>query len=339
MTRKDNPLGKYIKGTHSLNDKLEVDNLFLDDNNSQRLKEELEDYWINEEGEQADEKTLSRMLRLLHQKINTQRNWIERGGRILNMYAKVAAVLLIPLMIYSIWQHTQTTKSTIEYATAEISSPEGCRTKFYLPDGSSGWLNANSTIYYEQGPKNQRNVQLTGEAFFDVTKDKEHPFVVALPNFKIKVLGTRFNVTGFPDQNIESVVLEEGSVQVIDNNNRKVITMKPDYKVSYYKDKRKFIGEKVDAKNYIAWINGVLIFNNDPVEVMAQKLEAFYNIDVEVDKRGLEDDLFFATLENESLEDVLKFLEITSNVETKIIDRKKGTNGNYLKRKVVIKKR
>ncbi|MCL3781019.1 FecR family protein [Prolixibacteraceae bacterium JC049] len=339
MDRQNNSLDRYWANKHSLEDKLEVDALFSSKSKDHELKQQLHQLWKNEDGSSREQQpNHNRILLKLHQRIHASQQSTTRN-RVLHFYYRIAAVLLLPLMIYTLWPKEQTQEQFAAAAPVEITSPKGVKTKFYLPDGTSGWLNAESKIVFHQNDPNKRLVNLTGEAFFDVAKNKERPFILHLSHFNIKVLGTRFDASNYPYNEREFVVLEEGAVQVLTKSNKEVSELKPSQRFTYLKSSNKYHIEEVKVENYTAWMNGVLTFNHDPLADMAQKLEAYYNIDVEIHAKGLNDVLFFGTLKNESLENVLHFLEITAPIKTKIIDRRNTTNGIYLKRKVVISKK
>ena len=119
-------------------------------------------------------------------------------------YYRVAAVLLIPLIIGGIYLMMQNSIENNTYA--EIFAPQGSRVQFTLPDGSIGHLNGGSSLKYSVNFSDKRNINLSGEAYFEVTKDKKHPFTVKTKFADVQVFGTRFDVCAY-----------EGDQEVIDH--------------------------------------------------------------------------------------------------------------------------
>ena len=164
----------------------------------------------------------------------------------------------------------------------EIIVPYGKRTKLTLSDGTQVWVNSGSKLVYPAtfiGSK--RKVALVGEAYFDVAKDEEMPFIVNTENQKIRVTGTSFNVTAYPDETNENTVLVEGAVTIKMRNNRfaKQIPLKPNQMAQVENNACRV--EKVDIEDHIAWIDGMFIFDNAAFEVVLKRISRYYDIDIE----------------------------------------------------------
>jgi hypothetical protein len=165
-------------------------------------------------------------------------------------------------------------------ALTQIIIPYGKRSEITLADGTHIWLNSGSQLSYPSNFKaNSRDVYLSGEAFFDVAHDATKPFYVITRDFKIKVLGTRFNVSSYSeDQTIQAVLLE-GKISAGKNNNlfSGTIDLQPGERVVYDKADDRLAIDKVDVQLYASWINGYLIFENEPINEVFKKLERYYN--------------------------------------------------------------
>lgn len=169
-----------------------------------------------------------------------------------------------------------------ETSMNHMINPFGKTTEIFLADGTRVFLNAGSQLVYPENFTGQnREVFLVGEAFFDVKHDPEHPFIVRLNDLRIKVLGTRFNVSAYPIDNIIETVLEEGKVCMKKSNAGlfdKEIEIAPDQLASFDKVSRETNIKTVNAHDYILWTKGLMKFESTDLSRIAKKLERFYNI-------------------------------------------------------------
>lgn len=165
----------------------------------------------------------------------------------------------------------------------QIKIPNGKTFNLTLSDGTHVYLNAGSTLRFPvnfiKGMK--REVYLEGEAFFEVSKDKLHPFIVNANAINVKVLGTKFNVSSYAEDKEVSTVLVEGSVSL--NNdakpNEKTMLI-PGYKGVWSKTSDKISLEKVDTSLYTNWMKGELVFKNVAFQAIIKKLERTYNVKI-----------------------------------------------------------
>lgn len=157
-----------------------------------------------------------------------------------------------------------------------ISTDKGETYQLRLPDGTNIWLNAESSLTYTTTLINGgvRNVKLKGEAYFEVAKDKRHPFVVETSKQKVEVLGTHFNVNAYADETMTKTTLLEGSVRL-----NHTTLLKPDEQASLTPS-GKISVEQVDVAEAIAWKNGKFIFNSEDITSVMRKLSRWYNVDV-----------------------------------------------------------
>lgn len=176
------------------------------------------------------------------------------------------------------------------------------------------------TAFPSQG---NRTVFLSGEGFFDVTKDKKHPFQVKTDEMDVEVLGTKFNVNAYENEKKTDVVLVEGKVALfadIEISKDKVVTLNPGYKGSKFKNQTSIATEKVNVKPYIAWMSETLVFKNSKFEDMVKILERNYNVTIVIKNKTLNDEVFNATFVNEPIESLLKHLNESFPIKYKIKD-------------------
>lgn len=180
-----------------------------------------------------------------------------------------------------------------------------------LSDGTLVYLNAGTKVKYPVKflPGRKREVLiLEGEAFFKVTKDTKHPFVVKSNNMEVQVLGTEFNMSSYPEEDEEHTVLVEGKVQISFNSAKnKSYTLNPGYKGSWNKQDGEATKSSVDVKLYTSWIKGDLLFRDAPFIYMVKKLERRYNVSINVNNDVLKEKRFNASfnVEKESIEVIL----------------------------------
>jgi transmembrane sensor len=286
----------------------------------------------------SESKNLENILYRLHYGINTSTQGAKKWSRlslIIKWTARIAAVLILPLAIYSAIHFFNNSKNE-KLTWVEIKSPAWTRAQFSLPDGTTGWLNSNSSLKYNGNFVYDRQVNLEGEAFFDVYKDKNRPFVVKTDEILLKVLGTRFNIASYENENEVEVVLEEGELEFNNKEMDNSLTMKPNNMVVYNKLHKDLFVEVVQPQKYLSWTDGKLVFRNDPIDIIARRLERWYNVNVEVDGDFSEDLRLRATFKDESLIEVLGLLQRSLNVKCRIEKRNLSSDGSYSKTKVII---
>tara|TARA_Y100000588_G_scaffold351551_1_gene403455 strand:- start:14 stop:934 length:921 start_codon:yes stop_codon:yes gene_type:complete len=198
----------------------------------------------------------------------------------------------------------------IVYNTLKV--PYGRRFDVTLSDGTQVFLNSGTSLRYPvqflEGF--DRTVFLTGEAYFNVTKDKKHPFMVYADELNIKVLGTSFNVSHYPEDSNINTVLVEGSVEintrVKDRKHEEGIVLEPGFKAEWQKAGNDITIQSVDTEIYTAWIQGKLIFRNTSFLKIRHALERKYNVSIQNLNKDLDKQLFDATFDIETIEDVLE---------------------------------
>ena len=167
-------------------------------------------------------------------------------------------------------------------AMNQLIIPYGKTSEVLLPDGTKVFLNAGSRLVYpENFTGKTREVFLVGEAFFVVSHDQRHPFIVQVSDLRVKVLGTRFNVSAYPTDNVIETVLAEGKVQMERNNAGlfdRATELVPNQLASFDRTTRETSIRTVDPENYTLWTAGILKFESTDLNRITKRLERFYNI-------------------------------------------------------------
>ncbi|MGS2741935.1 FecR family protein [Sinomicrobium sp. M5D2P17] len=193
----------------------------------------------------------------------------------------------------------------------EIQIPFGKTFELALSDGTTVHLNAGSSLKYPVHFTGNRNRQvfLEGEAYFDVEKNPEQPFVVGTEGINVQVLGTRFVVNSYKEESRIRTVLLEGSVALFEEgegyNPEKAAMLVPGQKATWDKTQKDISFEEVDTGLYIGWMEGKLIFNHVPFGEILRRLERHYDITIVNKNETLDKEIFTASFEKESIENIL----------------------------------
>ena len=222
-------------------------------------------------------------------------------------------------LIYTILDQTDVkTPSTISYNT--IQTPKGGQYQVILPDGTKVWLNAASSLKYpEVFTGAERRVELTGEAYFEVAKNKAKPFHVKNHNQDVEVLGTHFNIDSYLDDNTIKTTLLEGSVRV--SNGKSVRILKPGEQAIAEASGAGSIRlvANVDTDDETAWKNGLFQFSNADLKTILNQLERWY--DINIDYSSIPDKKYNGMVPRKAkLSEVLKMLEKTGNIKFEIVE-------------------
>lgn len=194
---------------------------------------------------------------------------------------KVAAILLLPLLILSVWLmlNRQHNSSVMMLATAK-----GEFTHVFLPDSSEVWLNVDSKLEYSTDYNaTNRSLKLKGEAFFKVAKKKEYPFTVYAKGFQVKAVGTEFTVSAYDDEPNASAFLKEGVVEISyfpENMKKQKLRMKPGEEATINLTEKSIHISQMGSDNSLRWRNGELYFKNEPFDQVFRKVERWYNVKI-----------------------------------------------------------
>lgn len=231
----------------------------------------------------------------------------------------------------------------------EISVPLGSRTHVNMPDGTSVWLNAGTIIHYDQNyGKKDRTISLQGEAYFDVAKDKEHPFVVNTGEVTVRALGTRFNIKAYPNEKTFSATLEEGVIDVrLQKQGGRKFILKPKEKIVFLRYSQtgktiksddevialKVLADKIDPIDrkqnvailtevktvlYTSWKDRRWIIEGEQLGVLSPLLERRFNVKIEFENEELKQYKFSGTIEDETINQILDALKLTAPVDYRI---------------------
>jgi len=329
-------LKRFFEGKYSRNDYYTIRSYFTDIKKRQELKEDLQDHWFEFNDESLPEGNIDHVLQKIHNQIVLE-TIPDRRRKFITRFQRIAAILIVPLLLsFFAVLYFQPPNIGSELAIAEIQCPLGVRTKFVLPDGTTGFLNSGSTLEYPVVFNKHREVILKGEAYFDVKPDKERPFTVVTPYLATKVLGTEFNMIAYENENREEIILKEGSVEVYSRRGEKLETLKSDQKLDLCIETHQYKTIDVEASQYVSWTEGKLVFRNEGMQQVADRLGRWYNVEFEIQDLELMQYSFRATFIDEPMEEVLKLLALTAPISYEEQIREITEENVYKKRKVIL---
>ena len=236
-------------------------------------------------------------------------------GKKSSSWWKIAATILILLTtgISTFYVGRQTQPKETRVAYYETTVPLGAQSKVVLPDHSVVWVNAGSTMkYYEDPRKQTRNIQLEGEAYFEVSKNPEMPFIVASGSLQVAVLGTSFNVKAYENQETIDIVLISGKVDVqVNNETNESFLLSPDEMLTYNKQTSHIEKQHVTGSDYCVWKNRQLKFEKQSFIQLAKDLERIYNVRIQIESDFLKKEYFSGSFShNYSLNDILREIDV-----------------------------
>lgn len=248
-------------------------------------------------------------------------------------YLKVAVVIIpfiVAAVLFLFFRVAPKKKQVVERLLIEKSNPKGEKRTVFLSDGSKVKLNVESKIsYLHPFDKNQRVVQLEGEAFFEITPDEDRPFIVKTGNLETKVLGTSFNIKAYPDEGNIMVAVKTGLVSVentnykLPNKQNKSIVLSPMEMATYSEETNQTTVSDYDSLKVLAWQDGTLYFDNATMEKFVKDVEKWYGVDIIIKRKKPILKGITGTFKNQSLEEILMGTKETSEFEYEFLSNGK----------------
>ena len=282
---------------------------------SQEAKEQLSNYY-QETWKGSNNKLIAEVQGRMFERVKSQmHNAAQELNRIRRLFQYAAIILLIigagiggHLYTVSLTEPTVTDKSYL------VQTGKGQRANITLPDGTVVWLNSYTQLHYNANyGATQRVVSLTGEAYFEVAKDKEKPFIVETAGMNVEALGTTFNVKAYREDSQIIATLFSGSVRV--SSDRDNVILSPDENATFERSSGKLIMHKLDNSSYAKmWRNNDLVFNGETLEEIAVLLNRMYNVQIIFKSERIKKHRFSGVICNNSLDNVIELISLTSPI-------------------------
>lgn len=232
--------------------------------------------------------------------------------------------LLIGCSITFFYLYHSSGQEPVTPSYCQIEIPQGASSKLVLPDSTVVFLNGGTVLKYDASLQRQtdREVFLSGEAYFKVAKNVHKPFIVRMGELNVKVLGTTFNVASYPGEAEIKVSLVEGSVNVYTTSEtKKSIFLSPNEQAIYNKEDRLLSMKKIDATSQAAWTTGKLVFVNEKLFDILKTVGKKHDVQILIQSRKVYTEYFSGSIDADlTLDEILSYLD----VDNKFVWRKKG---------------
>ncbi|QGY43452.1 DUF4974 domain-containing protein [Maribellus comscasis] len=315
---------KAYSQNNSLSDRQEMLSLFHQPEKEFEVKEKLLEDLSTQNAKPPSLPDFKNLFNKLWAKIEKEQKQNKTKVRFLYHAVKIAAAILVGLFIGIYVTSLQETADAPVYYAAH--SPKGSVSEMILPDGSVIFLNADSRIRYSvEGKEGNREVFLEGEAWFDVEKNKNKPFIVHTPYYDVNVTGTQFNVKTYKTENEIITTLEEGQIIIQSSENFKLaqdVIVRPGEQVVLNKDSKILTIKEVNTSWYTSWKDNKLIFVNMNLKDLVVLLERKYGVDIEIKNKEILDLHFDGTIKNESIIEFLEIVKKALPINYKIVGQK-----------------
>ena len=350
-------LSRFLSGTITPRENGELHRYLIDDNHKDEVIDWLQEQWISESlpvDEAPGEPLFTKIMAEIQKNHHTYK--AVAGKRRWMMIFRYAAIFIFAFGLSWVVQmyvsHEKSEMAEGEFLYTEILVPYGSKNLVVLPDSTKVLLNAGARLKYPVSYDGKtREVFLQGEGFFDVTEDKEHPFIVKTNGLDIKVHGTKFNLMANADDNIIEAMLVEGAIEILGVKDAKSegnanLMMTPGQKLTLQKEKDSYsvldkeeettltipkemvepvkiknavLSEKSDAAELsTAWTENRMVFVKERFEIVKTRLERWYGVDIEVRNPEILDYRFTGTFDKETFEQAMSALSKAAHCDFKI---------------------
>jgi ferric-dicitrate binding protein FerR (iron transport regulator) len=347
-------IGKKLTGNATPEDIAELDSLMAGRIDTMYPIRELENAWraINGQSNIKSPSEVNAKWKQFKNKLPAETSVIPVRSQKRNAWLWLAASVFI-IIVAAVGLTISDNNYKTNLLTTIIEAPAGSTSQVILPDGSKVWLNAKSKLVYKKhfGEK-FREVSLVGEAFFDVVKDPQHPFIVNTSSLHLKVLGTAFNVRSFANDKTSEAALVRGSIEVtLVNNPDTKITLKPSQKIIVRNVIDDIVAKPVvpnvsnnnnttikdiplitlstirykeaePLPEEIQWIEKKLVFTSENFDDLAMRMERYYNVTIEFEDETAKDIVLSGSFKEENINEAMKALQLTGNFKYKTANNK-----------------
>lgn len=312
---RDEILLKYITGEITVDELKQVVDWISEKEENKNYLFELEQLWrTSKEIKYSHKNKLDAAFQIFANKHLEETPQPKHRLKLLRVLLSVASIFLIAALSVGVYEYISVSDPI--YTSFEV--PRGQRAKLTLNDGSVVWLNAESKLTYsDQFGKDSRNVKLEGEAFFEVTKDSKHPFIVNSKDLDITVLGTKFNVRAYYEDFAATVSLISGKVQVENKSKTQKEELLPRQELVYENGQMTlYTNRSADLSS--SWVDGELHFDNEPLTKIIKSLERRFDVSITLMNPSLEQTKFTCRVrQNATVTDVLELLKKTRKISYK----------------------
>lgn len=314
-------LDRFMRGDTSAEEEQQLLAWFRSDDARDEILDFYRQRWQEAKDGVLTEEVQDRIFRQIKARMQTvelpvSKQPVVKGFRLARLGRYAAAIILC--IGIGIASHLYTRQSLLvnskEYV---VEADKGQRASITLPDGTKVWLNSHTRLSYTANyGVEERTVSLTGEAYFEVAKDKEHRFIVKTEMMDVEALGTSFNVKAYEEDANITATLFTGSVRV--NTSGGEVVLLPNQQVQYSRLERKLKVEMPDNSLYAnMWRDNELAFESETFENIAVVLNRMYNVQIKFETEKIKQYRFSGVIKNNSLDNVIEIISLTTPITYK----------------------
>ncbi|MDP3434697.1 MAG: DUF4974 domain-containing protein [Bacteroidota bacterium] len=258
----------------------------------------------------------------------------QKPQRIINQWMRYAAIFIVALTLGFMADYFLNSEPAPQFSQhIEYSSEKGSVSKIHLEDGSAIWLSSGTKLSLVKNQLGETTAKLDGEAYFDLVPDPDRKFIVDLGQFKVRDIGTIFNIRAYESEQTISTTLVEGRIDLIQNSGESFLTVKPGELVNYYKSDKKIVVNQQDPSIVTAWTEGKFVFIDKPLSEICKELENWYNIEIQITDPKLANTRYTSVVRRTTtVKMVLQILAVTDQIKYEITDKKEGKDIIKIKR-------
>ncbi|HZL12233.1 MAG TPA: FecR domain-containing protein [Prolixibacteraceae bacterium] len=263
-----------------------------------------------------------------HDNFNKFWNTIQqkKSKSIFSHWMHYAAIIIAALVLGFLTDHVINNEGSVVFAQhIEYSSDKGSVSTIHLEDGSAIWLSSGTTLILNTNQQGETLAQLNGEAYFDLIPDPKRKFTVDLGQFKVRDIGTQFNIRAYKSEQSITVALVEGQIDLINKSEKSFLTVKPGDFVLYNKSDHEITVNQQDQSIIGAWKDGKFVFIDKSLSEICNELENWYNIEIQIEDQKLANTRYTSVVKRSTtVQMVLKILAVTDQIHYEIIENKEG---------------
>jgi ferric-dicitrate binding protein FerR (iron transport regulator) len=325
-------IGRKLEGTISPDEEKALNEWINSSTTNKQVYSQIKELWYHKQDQTNNSQAIAAYDKLINrikfaEVIKTQSR-VQRISAQVNQFAKYAAILFF-FLSFSFLSYYYFTEENSKDEFCMISVPKGNKSEIILPDGSKIWLNNNSKLIYpKKFNKSERRVDLIGEAYFEIKKNVKVPFIVKTSDVSIKVLGTKFNVSAYPNDKYIETTLISGKVTVQSNEAPEIVTtLNPGESMTFDKISNHTAISRIDTKFYTYWMKGEFVFKDEKFETLAKRIERIYNVEIIFEDQTLKEKTYTGDFRvDDNIYSILEIFKRSTSVPIEYItDRNKIT--------------
>lgn len=320
----DTLLAKYLDGSSSKQERTTVELWLAESSENRQLFEDFKNIWFKSQGVEFNSEisfdkkaAFQNVISRIENSSNSEKP-IQKSAKTFTLYtffARVAAVLVIGIATYFVYQNFSSSNSKI------LVSANNETTEILMPDSSVINLAVAGEIKYAKDFVNKRTLSLTGEAFFEVKNQNNNSFIVITNEIEVKVLGTSFYIQANEKDSLIEVGVKTGRVEVTQKSGKQSIILNANEMVQYNKNNHSFSQLENYSNNKLYWKTAVLEFNEQPLDQVLSTLGEVFDKEIVFEKSALENCKFTGRFKNANLEEILNQLQFSFNIEVNLREK------------------